>query len=194
MKLSHIVSGLLAVLTVMSSMVFAKEKLMRLEASPLPSFALEDAWGEPFQNKNFNNKWSVVTIGFVSCPDVCPFILTNLRVVSNQIAQISRDNIEVVFVSVDPTRDKDILADYVDHFGHNVTGITGEETELQKLAKGIGAYYELEKPDSSGQYNVRHSAFAVVVSPEGEMVARLSPPLPALETAKFIVNLMRSQS
>jgi protein SCO1/2 len=188
----HIVLASLLASLLLSTLVFGKEKLVPMEASPLPSFALEDAWGEPFQNKDFTNKWSVVTIGFASCPDVCPFILTNLKVVSNQLAQISRDNIAVVFVSVDPERDKTILADYVDHFGHNVTGITGEDSELQKLAQGIGAYYELEPPDSSGHYNVRHSAFAVVVSPKGEVVARLSPPLPALETAKFIANLMRS--
>jgi protein SCO1 len=178
----------------LASTVSAIEKLVLLDSSPVPAFELADASGKIFNNDQLKNQWTVVTIGFVSCPDVCPFILTNLRVVSRQLEKISRENFNVVFVSVDPKRDKAILADYVSHFGRNVTGITGEVAELRKLANGIGAYFELEKPDSNGQYSVKHSAFAVVVSPKGEVVARLNPPLPALETAKFLADLMGSSS
>jgi len=169
----------------------AKEKLIQLDPKPLAEFSLVDDSGKEFNTGSLKGRWTIATIGFVSCPDVCPVILANLRVVSNQLSMISRNNFDVLFVSVDPDRDKAVLGDYVSHFGHNVTGATGEVDELEKFVVGIDAYYDYDRPDGTGFYYVRHSAFAVVISPDMEIVARLSPPFPALDTAKFLAGLMK---
>ena len=50
-----------------------------------------------------DDKWALLYFGYTSCPDVCPIDLSKI----NQASQLmeNSDQLQVVFVSVDPDRD-----------------------------------------------------------------------------------------
>ena len=157
---------------------------------PLPAFTLADHKGQPFTADSFRGRWTLTAIGFTSCPDVCPFVLSNIAEVINQMSvRVRPDKLpQVVFVGVDPQRDAPLMADYVAHFDPNFIGVTGSHAELGKLVKGIDGFYRIGKPKKDGDYEVQHSASVIVTGPDGRVHAKLSPPLNPGEVAEYLAR------
>ena len=159
----------------------------------LPAFSLTDHTGKPFTADSFKGHWSLAAIGYTMCPDVCPFILNNLAAVEAQVKKrLGAAHLpQVVFVSVDPKRDKAGLGQYVSSFGPEFLGATGARAEIDKFVKGIGGFYHLGHADKDGNYNVAHSAFVIVVGPDGRIRGKMMPPL---KPASIADDLARMQT
>ncbi|MAY66540.1 MAG: hypothetical protein CMM77_05385 [Rhodospirillaceae bacterium] len=158
--------------------------------APLRAFTLADHKGQPFTADRYKGHWSLTTIGFTSCPDVCPFVLSNIvEVVRQMTLRVRPDKLpQVVFVGVDPKRDTPVMADYVAHFDPNFIGVTGTHAELSKLVEGIDGFYRIGKPDKDGNYEVQHSASVIVTGPDGRVHAKLSPPLDPGGVAEYLAR------
>lgn len=156
----------------------------------LPAFTLTDHKGKPFTAASYKGHWALTMIGYTYCPDVCPFVLNNLAGVITQLStRVRPDHLpQVVFVAVDPKRDKANLADYVSSFGPQFLGATGEKSAIDTFVKGIDGFYKLGKPDKDGNYVVNHSASVIVTAPDGRIHAKLSPPLNAGEIAEYLAR------
>lgn len=147
---------------------------------PLADFALETADGQPFSKANLEGQWNLLFFGFTNCPDVCPDTLAMLAQSMNQLELMRQDSKpQVVFVSVDPARDRgDLFADYVRWFSEDFIGVTGDDRQLAALSRQIGIVYYLEDPDeATGFYNVDHSASVLIVDPQGRLFGRFAHPL-----------------
>ena len=71
---------------------------------PAPELALEDSTGKAFDISEHRGKVVLVTWLYVKCPDVCPLIVSNLKVVQNKLGD-DAENLKIVAVSTDPERD-----------------------------------------------------------------------------------------
>ncbi len=160
----------------------------------IPEFVLSDKEGGTFTQSDLQDRWTLVMFGFNSCPDVCPFTMRNLEAaVAETSLRVRPDNVpDVVFVSVDPARDKDKVTDYARFFHPDFRGVTGEREQIDKLVKATDSFYRLMNPDSKGYYDVQHSAFVSVIGPDGKMRAKLEPPFHAGKTAEFLARLQIS--
>lgn len=144
---------------------------------PLPEFSLLNQHGSPVNADSFRGQWDLVFFGFTHCPDICP---TTMQVLANSRTALIDAGVEaiprIVLVSVDPERDTPAaLKQYVEYFGKEHLGVTGDLEEIRKLTKGLGIYFE--KSTASGEnYNVDHSAVVLVVDPEGRFAALFSAP------------------
>lgn len=160
----------------------------------LPDFVLNDQYGKFFSKDRLKGKWSMIFVGFASCPDVCPFTLANLEAVRADMGfRVRPDSIpNIVFLSVDPDRDTPLLKEYLSYYHPEYIGITGKISEIDKLIKGLGAYYKLDKKTPDAKiYNVIHSAKVSVINPDGEVVAEISPPFKPHSTGEYLINLIR---
>lgn len=164
--------------------------LSRPEA--IPKFALVDGGGTAFTQQRLTGHWSLLAIGYTNCTDTCPFTMANLDAVVKAMA--ARPNAlpepMVVFVGVDPARDKPALKQWVDQFNPQFIGITGRNADIAALVKGIGGFYRLGKPHKDGSYDVTHSGGVSVIDPAGRVRARLLLPMPPEKTAEFLFHLM----
>lgn len=161
------------------------------DAKPIPDFMLSDDNGETFTQENLIDNWTLIMFGFNSCPDVCPFTLKNLEeAISETSLRVRPDNVpKMVFVSVDPARDKEIVTRYASYFHPDFRGVTGEREQIDALVEATDSFYRLMEPESDGSYEVQHSAFVSVIGPDGQMHARLDPPFHAGKTAEFLARL-----
>ena len=129
---------------------------------------------QPVQLSDFKDKLVVMYFGFTSCPDVCP---TTLVVISSALKELSAselDQIQPIFVSVDPERDQgDQLMAYATHFHPNFIGITGTPEEVQKVANQYGAFFIKTKSDSAMGYMVEHTSGTYLVRDSGKQVTTL---------------------
>lgn len=157
----------------------------------VPEFALENHRAEGVDAKIFRGHWSLVFFGFTSCPDFCPLELQKLAKLLNLMG--AGDELQVVFVSVDPERDgQEKLANYVGFFHPQILGLRGSNLALANFSQFFGAAYDrsaiveskllsipagVNMPTNVGeQYQVNHSTRVFVVNPDGEFIGTFAPP------------------
>ncbi len=168
----------------------------RIEKNPvaLPAFTLETDGGNPFTNDDLSGGWSLMLMGYTFCPDVCPTTLYDLSTLQSAINKSYPDSEipRVVFIAVDPERDRELLPEYISSFEGSFVGATGAPEEISTVISGLRGFVKFEEKDADGNYAVHHSATVSLVNTSGEIVARINPPFDADKVAELIVGLMTS--
>ena len=134
-------------------------------------FRLVDQDGNPFLLSQLRGKVVLFSFGFTHCPNVCPTTLSDLAKVYHALPEQDRQRVRVLFVSVDPRRDRpDVLKKYVPYFDKSFIGLTGSEPQIAEAAKAYGAFYEIARDPTGGSdnYSVNHSAFTYLITPSGK--------------------------
>jgi protein SCO1 len=140
----------------------------------LAPFSLEDQSGAEFTQADFAGKWSLVFVGYTSCPDVCPTTLSKLAALFPKLQAVSKVPVQVVFVSADPARDtQQKRLDYINFFNSEFKAVTAPHAKLFPFSRDLGFAYAMV--GDGDDYQVDHSASYVLVSPKGEKFAVFKP-------------------
>lgn len=144
----------------------------------LQQFDVVDQSNRPFNLDNLQGKWSFLFFGYTHCPDVCPITMALLNQAWKKLAaQNQTENVQMIFVSVDPERDTpEQVAEYVKYFNKDFIGLTGTEDQVGSLANQIGVVHVKDKESAPGEYLVDHSASVFLISPTGQWLAIFSSP------------------
>jgi protein SCO1/2 len=156
----------------------------------LQPFKLTDHNNSAFTEKNFLGKWSFVFFGFTNCPHVCPTALNILNSIHGLLVEEAGkipDDMQVVFISVDPDRDTiKRLAEYIPNFNKDFIGTRANLKEIDKIAKQFGSGYVKDKETTSGEYDIAHTSAFFLVDPYGRVVATFSQPqIPSTITSQY---------
>jgi protein SCO1/2 len=158
------------------------------------AFTLRDTSGAPFDNRRLSGQWSLVFAGFTFCPDVCPNTLGLLKSLNAKLDE-AQAPLQVVFVSVDPERDSlDRLDTYVHYFDPRFVGVTGEVTELEKLARSMSLVFAKVPGATPDSYTMDHSSALVLINPQGQVVGYFLPPHRLDALTADLLTLIRSPS
>lgn len=169
-----------------------KHATLLKQSRPLQSFSLLTMQGKPFTREMLKGQWSLVFFGFTHCPSICPTTLATLNQVYKKLEMGGLKKLpRVIFVSVDPERDRpEVLQKYLSHFNPHFLGITGDEKQINLLAKDLGAVYmEVEGPDQ--EYTIDHSATVFVINPKGDFYALFSSPEKADEMVADLQKMIQ---
>lgn len=141
--------------------------------------------GEKFTLEDLKGHWSLFFFGYTHCPDICPVTLGVVAQAKKMATGLNHMFPEVVFVSVDPDRDKvEMLSDYVQYFDKDFIGVTGDAEMIKALTLQMSVVYmkvpvdndtASSSPDNN-VYNVDHSSALLLLNPEGKLFAFLNPP------------------
>ena len=137
---------------------------------------------------DFRDKVVAIYFGYTQCPDVCP---TNLALLGDGLKKLTKkelDNIQGIFISVDPGRDTpELLADYTRHFHPKIIGISGTPEMVDPIVATYGAYYEkISYSNSAMMYGVSHTSETYIVGKNGKLSAILPHAAPAADIVKAI--------
>ncbi|HLQ85128.1 MAG TPA: SCO family protein [Salinisphaeraceae bacterium] len=117
-----------------------------------------------------DDRLTLMFFGYTHCPDICPMTLARLKAAMASLDEDVRNNMNVLFVSVDPERDTpERLKQYTQHFGPQFVGLTGTQKQLTKLTKTMRITYSYSEPDENGFYLVNHSSAVFVFDDEGKV-------------------------
>lgn len=148
-------------------------------------FRLTDHNGKTRTLADFRGKVVVLFFGYTHCPDVCVTTLADLAQVMRLLGS-DADKVQVLFITVDPERDKaELLAQYATAFHPSFLGLHGDAQATAQAAKAFYVAYE-KRPTASG-YNMDHSVGAFIVDPGGKV--RLRAPL--AQRADWLVDDIR---
>ncbi len=132
-------------------------------------FALTDHNGKPRTLADFKGKAVLVFFGFVNCPDVCPTTMAEMANVMQQLGP-QAEQVQVLFISVDPERDTpELLSKYVPAFHPGFLGLTGDKATIDKVAKEFRVFYQKVPGKTEGSYSVDHTAGSYVFDPQGRI-------------------------
>ncbi len=165
-------------------------------AKKLGDFKLTQFGQGEFNQDSVKGEWSLWFFGYTRCPDVCPTELFMLSDMMNKIEEnVSQvESIpQVVFVSVDPQQDSpQHLQNYARYYHKTFKGVTGTQSEIDKLVKAVGGFYErvyhtdgrilvIEEGGDvpkglENSYLINHTATIVLTNPDGDMHAVFSAP------------------
>ncbi len=157
-------------------------------------FTLTSAQG-PVSLSDFRGKVSVIYIGYASCPDVCPTALAVLTQSLKQLDAEDREQVQGIFISVDPERDTpEKLAEYAAFFSPRIIGVTGSQDQINQVVRQYGAFYrKVEMKDSAMGYAVDHSSRLYLIDREGRLVQTLLHNSSPQELTQGLQTLLATQ-
>jgi protein SCO1/2 len=135
-----------------------------------PDFTLKGSDGAPARMSAHKGKVVALAFGFTYCQKVCPVTLGKLAQVFGKLGKAG-DDLQVMFVSVDPDRDNpERMKEFLAFFGPRFLGATGDAKDLQAVrdAYGIVAEKAISEDKRLG-YEVHHSSSVYLVDKKGKL-------------------------
>lgn len=157
---------------------------------PAAEFKLNSLQG-PLRLSDFRGKVVVLYFGYTYCPDICPTSLALLGQALSTLDAPTLNQVQGIFISVDPARDTpERLAEYAQFFHPGLLGATASATEVARLAEAYEVGYVLQPPNSEGNYAVDHTSVTYLINPQGQLAAKLPHETPPAEIAAAIRRLL----
>ena len=153
-------------------------------------FSLQSADG-PVNLEDYRGKVVVLYFGYTFCPDICPTSLSLLSVTLNELNAEELQQVQAIFVSVDPERDTlEHLKTYAGYFHQNIIGATGSREQIDAAVKKYGAGYNIVKTDSEADYSVDHTSYTYIIDKSGKLQFSLAHGATPDEVSKSIRSLL----
>src|SRR5262245_20397869 len=142
-------------------------------AEPYPTaadFELTRFDGTHFRLSELRGKAVLLFFGYTSCPDVCPTTLAELDHALDELGRTEADEVQVIFITVDPKRDDVIrVQEHVNHFNDGFIGLSGTESELAEVWNHYGIFREIVEGTSAAGYLVNHTARVTLIDKDGNL-------------------------
>lgn len=147
------------------------------DAAPLmPRYLLMDVQGRAVTQEDFRGRLQLVTFGYISCPDVCPTTLLEIKQVLEGLGEEAA-RLQAIFITVDPERDTPaVLREYTAAFDRRILGLTGSAELLRRAAESFRVRYEKvwEPGAAADNYAMNHTAGMVLLDDRGRFLARFA--------------------
>ena len=142
---------------------------------------------------DFRDKVVAIYFGYTQCPDVCPTNLAFLGASLKKLSEKELENVQSIFVSVDPGRDTpELLADYTQYFHPQMIGISGTPEMVDPIVAAYGAYYEkVSYSNSAMMYGISHTSETYIVGKDGKLSAILPHAAPTDDIVRAIRDALK---
>ena len=159
----------------------------------LPALSLTNQDGQPVAVDQLKGKWSFLFFGYTFCPDICPTTLAQLRELKTLLPEEARNQLQIIFVSVDPNRDTPAqIKQYLNYYDAGFQGLTGEAATLQKFANAVSIPF-IPADTSKENYTVDHSGNLVILGPDGRQHGFIRAPLNNQKLKEHLPGLLSVQ-
>lgn len=137
-------------------------------------FALTDQDGRLRRDSDFRGRLMIVYFGYTFCPDVCP---TDLMAITQALDALGPEaaGIQPVFITIDPERDNQVMAEYLKAFHHSFIGLTGSPEDIRKVANAYKAFYVRVVDPRTGEYSIDHSGVIYLMGRDGKYLGFMPP-------------------
>lgn len=157
--------------------------------NPIKVFSLRDDNGRRFDLDRLRGRWTLMFFGYTSCPDICPTTLATLRDLAELLEE--RDEVQYVFVTVDPSRDDpERIGDYLDYFDPDFVGVSGEPADIEAFMKQLNVAAVRREAEDSDSYTFSHTSAVMLIDPEARLLGAFSPPHKASRMAEHFQTLV----
>ncbi|MDO6776961.1 SCO family protein [Shewanella sp. 3_MG-2023] len=139
-------------------------------------FNMLNKHGDPVTAQSYPDKYLLLTVGYTTCPDICPTTLLTLKSILQKLGDNAKQ-VTPVFISIDPNRDThQKLNQYVGFFDNAIEALVGNSQQTAAIASNIGASYGYQidgLPASEPlpkRYEVFHSSYFYLYGPDQQLI------------------------
>ena len=159
-------------------------------ATPMTGMTL--ASGQSLDLAEYDDQLVLVYFGYTNCPDVCPTTLSTASAAISKIPTDRQDDVQLIMVSVDPTRD-DVtsLQEYVEFFDPTFLGATGSLEDIDRVTSLYGVFYELGEGSAEDGYVVDHTATLMGIGTDGVLRVVWPPDISASDLSGDLDELLK---
>lgn len=177
--MSRAAIALLASLAVLAAVIGLRlAQPARFASPPLPvldtlggDFVLPGTRDGDTRLADFHGRVVLLNFGFASCPDVCPTVLSRMRLALLELGDAATE-VQPLFVTLDPERDTlDRLGPYVQHFHPAFVALRGTPEQTRAVAASFKVYYEREEMPPPLDYAIAHSDHIYLLDRAGRVRA-----------------------
>jgi len=165
-----------------------------LAAKPLPDdsiYQLQDIYlnqdGKAFQLASRRGKPQLVAMFYTSCKYICPLIIDSGLGVDHALTPAERAKLQVLLISLDPTRDVVAALDYIASKRkldrRRWTLARTEKSGVRKTAALLGVRY---RELADGEFN--HTSALILLDADGRVLARTEK-LGSVPDAEFLAKV-----
>ena len=105
---------------------------------------------------------TLLFFGYTRCPDECPLQMATIAAALKTMPASIADQIKVVFVTTDPTRDTPkTLRLWLDHFDKRFIGLTGSQAAVDAAQKAAAIPVAKKVSLNNRDYEVVHASFVI---------------------------------
>lgn len=134
-------------------------------------FVLTDQNGKMVSSDMFKGKHMLIYFGFGNCPDFCPNELRRLTGVMETASPEIAEQLQVVFISVDPKRDTPAkMLEFGKPFHKSFLYLTGTIAQITPIAKRFRVYFSAPEGDEEDNYQIDHSLFTYFTDDQGKVI------------------------
>ena len=152
-------------------------------------FLLTSQDGGVFDSRS-SDKIMLLYFGFTYCPDVCPTTLIKMADIIDRLGKDS-EKINPIFITVDPERDTvKAISEYIGAFHEDIIGLTGTKSEIDKVAKDWGVYYEKQPIKGVDDYTVNHLDIIFLANSNGDFIDYFPPKIQSVLIVEKIRNII----
>ncbi len=135
-----------------------------------PRFELPDGDGRLRNIEEFRNKVVVLLFGYTRCTEECPAALRKYATLLRSLRSETAQQVQVVFVSVDPDRDAPQHADtFAQWFNPAFLGLSGSPEKITALTAQFDLQVVRKPVEGPLAYTLEHSASAYLIDPKGQL-------------------------
>lgn len=159
----------------------------------LEAFELTDHRRQSFGRQELLGRWTLVYLGYLSCPDVCPITLQELAQLARSLEATGFGQpLQILFVSVDPGRDTpERIREYLDYFNRDFVGVTASIEQLSGFAEQLHLAFIPAAEQAGVNYLVEHAASLAVINPNAELQALIDAPHYAVLLETRLKSILR---
>ncbi|KAJ8906505.1 hypothetical protein NDN08_002998 [Rhodosorus marinus] len=135
-------------------------------------FTLVDTSGKSVTDKDYLGKFMLIYFGFTFCPDICPDELEKISEALDLLSEPDQERIVPIMISVDPYRDTpERVKEYLKDFHPRFEGLTGDEDEIEQVAKEYRVYFsKADVTEVGDDYLMDHSIITYLIGPDGNFI------------------------
>jgi protein SCO1/2 len=160
----------LAILSLLIFLSCQKNKILELSHPQGGDFSIATTKGI-YTTKFHRNKIIFVFFGFTHCPKICPMTLSSLHRMTKLLSEKERENVEVLFISVDPARDTmPVLTERMKNYSERFFAGVDTEENLVNLMNKFGASYKVYRGEDPDDIAIDHTTDIFLINGKGEWV------------------------
>lgn len=137
-------------------------------------FSLVDQTGKLRNDREFRGKLMIVYFGYTFCPDICPGDLQAITLALDQLGPLAA-KVQPIFITIDPERDNNVLAQYVSAFHPTLIGLTGTPDQICEVANSYKAFYTKVRGNRTGDYSIDHAGVIYLMGRDGKYLGFMPP-------------------
>ena len=146
---------------------------IQLSYASVGNFTLVNQNNSEYKLSDATEEIVVISFFFTRCPDVCPVITQNLKLVHDTLPEELEDNVGFVAITLDPKYDTpEVLTEYMDRHGVDWPHLTGPTEDVKDVWSRFAIFaeeYVIDAHDDnvSDMEGQVHDSSVVYVRPDG---------------------------